>query len=312
MIYLVTGEDTYRRRQALGDISKASGLEPEKLDGTELNENQLADSIAGSTLFSTRRLVVITDISTNKPLWDTLAAWVGRVSDSTTLVIVEPKPDKRTKAYKTISKVAKVITAESWTDRQANDARRWARARAAELSVPISPKQVDVLVERATSLGERPGAYIIDQQQLENALQSLSILDKVTDENIAAVLPESNASNVFELLQTAMSGSTGQAQKLLNDLHATADPYQTFGLLTVQWTQLVALKITTESPESLGAQIGASPYVLKKLQPYAASLSQARVKALTELLASLDVRLKTTSADPWTIVDRFVGELGTK
>lgn len=309
MIHLIVGTDVYKRRQIVHKLLAATPLELEKFDGQNLTENQLADCIAGATLFSNERLVIISDLSANKPLWDKLADWTGRVSSDTTLILVESSVDKRTKAYKTITKAATLHVADPWTDRQTGDAVRWVMERAKALGMVLNNAQAGNLVARATAAGERPGAYTIDQQQLEGALQSLSVLDTVTDDAITAVLPESSADNVFELMDVALGGNAARTMQLLHNLHATADPYMTLGYVESQWTQLAALKVAGESPDALAAKIGASPYILKKLQKHAAAMTHARVSELTKLLASLDIKTKTTGVEPWVVVDRFIGEL---
>lgn len=310
MIYLVIGPDTYKCQQALQKVIAGSNVQPEKIDGMDLDEAGLADCIAGATLFSSQRLIVIRDLSQNKIIWDKLAEWLQRVSDDTTLVLVESSADKRTKAYKSIVKAATVIPVDYWSDRDAGEAQRWVTARAKELGFALNNAQAQKIITRAMAAGDRPGSYTIDQQLLENSLQSLCVLDTITDDAIAAVLPESSADNVFELMEVALSGNHARTKQLLHNLQVAADPYMTLGFIISQWAQLVAVKITNEPPDVLAAKIGASPYVLKKMQPYAAKLALARVQELTGLLADLDMKTKTTGVDPWTAVDRFVGELG--
>ena len=311
MMYLIVGENGYQRVLAVQKITAATKLMPEKYDGATLSEAQLADCIAGATLFSTKRLVIITDLSSNKPVWDKLHDWVGRVSDDTTLVLVEAKPDKRTKTYKALVKAGTLIMAEPWTDRQVNEAVRWASERAKERGATITAAQAQQIVMRSMQASERPGAFIIDQQLVDNALQALSLLDEINDDAIAAVLPDSAAESVFELMDTALSGDTERTKALLTSLHACADPYMVQGFLVSQWAQLMALKLSGEDPATVAERIGSSPFVLRKLHKHSAALSQARAKELTELLASLDIRLKTTGMEPWVAVDRFIGALTT-
>lgn len=309
MIYLIVGENMYQRAAELHKIVAVSGLTLEKYDGAELTEAQLADCIAGATLFSDERLVAITDLSSNKSAWDSLGSWTERVSPDTTLVLLEAKPDKRTKTYKALVKASTVITADHWTDRQIDMAVTWTVRRAKELGFGLAQPQARQIVNRTLQAGDRPGAFIINQQLLDNALRALSLLDDVTDEAVATVLPESTADNVFELLETALDGNAARTNALLGNLHASADPYMVFGLITSQWSQLAALKLSGEGPDALAGAIGSSPYVLKKLHKYAIRLSHTEVKELTVLLASLDVRLKTTGMEPWIAVDRFIGAL---
>ena len=309
VIYLVVGEDAYKQRQAVNNIKAQVTCEPETYDGAQIDENQLADIIAGATLFSAQRLVIIHELSENKAIWDKLASWVNRVTSDTTLVLLERKPDRRTKTYKTIAKAATVMSVDMWTDRQQFEAVQWAVQRATELGAPLTRSQVVMLVSRAIHQSEKPGSYTIDQQQLENALQSLSALDVVTDESIGAVLPESHADNVFELLETALSGNVKRTEQLLYNLRTTADPYMTFGLLSSQWVNIAAIKLTTAPLDVLAGELSVSPYVLKKLQPYAQAMSVVIVKQRTRLLAELDTKQKTTGLEPWVAVDRFIGEL---
>ncbi len=309
MIYLIVGDNIYKRRQALVKIIGDTGLEPERYDGADLTENELADCIAGGTLFSSERLVVINELSANKPLWDRLSEWLHRVSAETTLVLIEPKPDRRTKAYKALSKGSSVIIADSWTDRQTGEAVRWISALAKQEGVVLASAQAQEIVNRALIAADRPGVYMIDQQVLANTVDALSLAGEVTSDSIDAVLPASNIDNVFELLDAALGSNTARTQELLGNLHATADPYMTLGFVMSQWAQLVALKVSRESPEALASRIGASPFVIKKLQRHADNLSLERIKQLTDLLARLDVQSKTTGADPWNLLARFIGEL---
>lgn len=311
MMYLIVGENSYRRAEALAKIKAESGLTPEKYDGAELSEGQLADCIAGATLFSSERLVVINELSGNKALWEKLGEWVARVSKDTILVLIDAKPDRRTKAYKALAKAGTVIAAEQWTERDAGMAVAWTEKRAKELGVKLTSAQAAQMVARATLPTDRPGAFVIDQQLIENALGALALAETVTDDAIMAVLPESSTENVFELLESALRKDTGRVRDMLNKLHMSADPYMVFGLITSQWAQLVALELSAETPDALAREIEASPYVLRRLAAHTARLSAQQVTDYTKLLASLDVRLKTTGLEPWVAVDRFIAALAT-
>lgn len=311
MIHLIIGENSYRRAEALAAITAKAGLQPEKYDGAELTEGQLADCIAGATLFSSERLVIINELSSNKLLWDKLAEWVARVSRDTELVLIDAKPDRRTKAYKTLAKAGTVTAAEQWTERDAGEAAAWVGKRAKELGMKLTSAQIAQMVSRATLPTDRPGASVIDQQLLHNALEALGLMGAVTDDAIMTVLPESSTENVFELLEAALRKDTERVKDMLAKLHLSADPYMVFGLVTSQWSQFVALKLSGETPDSLAREIEASPYVLRKLVGYTPRLSMEQVSDYTKLLAGLDIRLKTTGLEPWVAVDRFIGALAT-
>ena len=62
----------------------------------------------GASLFHETRLVVLRQLSEHKELWAKLGEWARDVSADTTLVLVETKPDKRTKAYKALTRAGEV------------------------------------------------------------------------------------------------------------------------------------------------------------------------------------------------------------
>ena len=129
MLYVILGENTYKSEQELRQIIDKSKLGPENIDASALDANTLADIMRGGSLFSEKRLVVLKRLSDNKLLLDLLATWADDLPDDTTLVVVEPKLDKRTKAYKSLVKSAKVISAQPLTERDHGMAEEWLRTR---------------------------------------------------------------------------------------------------------------------------------------------------------------------------------------
>ena len=108
MITLLVGDNSFEIRRALDHIIESFDGQVEKVDGSTLEVKQLPDLLMGATLFAEKRLVVIKDLSENTGLWTTLVDWLPRLSEDTHLVLVEEKPDKRTKTFKELQKIAKV------------------------------------------------------------------------------------------------------------------------------------------------------------------------------------------------------------
>ena len=138
MIYLIHGENAYLQEVELQKITKATDVAPERIDVDALSLNTLADLVRGGSLFATKRLVVIRELSSDAMLFGRLAEWAGEVPDETTIVLLERKLDKRTKAYKAIIKAATVITADSLTERDVRMAVEWLRTVAKQYNVSLS------------------------------------------------------------------------------------------------------------------------------------------------------------------------------
>ena len=190
VIYLILGTNEYRVRQEIAALTKRLGVRAETIDADRLSLNSLADIVRGASLFRETRLVVLRQLSEHKELWAKLGEWARDVSVDTTLVLVEAKPDKRTKAYKTLARAGEVIAAEPLTERTRSAAETWLRDLARAQGVEISRAQAANMVSRALISNETSRIAEVDQLQLAHAVKALVNVDTVTDEAIAAVLPQ--------------------------------------------------------------------------------------------------------------------------
>src|SRR5690554_201738 len=102
MITWFTGENTFDIQQAVKAIAdKFDGI-AERVDGSSLELKNIPDLLMGGTLFATKRLVIIKDISQNPTVWEKLPEWIDRLSDDIDLILIDSKPDKRTTGYKEV------------------------------------------------------------------------------------------------------------------------------------------------------------------------------------------------------------------
>lgn len=305
MIVLIVGENSYVAEQEIRQIRHEFGGDYSRIDGSAIDENQLADLMTGTTLFSQKRVIVIAGASENKTIWDKIGNWADRSSEDTVLIIVEPKPDRRTKTYKNLAKLAKVIRADYWSDRDTRQAQQWLVEHAKRLNVSLSSDQVRNIIDRATHQ-DLSGKLIIDQYQIHNALMALRGLDNLSDEAIDAVLPANIQENIFGVLETALQGRAEQAIGQIRNLSHTEDAYKFYGLLASQWSQLVGLAVANKPVTEVASDIGAHPFVLGKLAQYTSRFDLSQLRSQTRLLADLDEQMKNSSIDPWICVERFI------
>lgn len=306
VIHLILGENTYKAEQELARIVKDSGVAPERLDAGSLTANTLADIVRGGSLFSEQRLVVLRQVSDNKPVFEKLAEWAGEVPSDTTLVLLETKLDKRTKAYKALIKVAKVIAVNPLTERDHGTAEEWLRKQARDTKVDISPQQVADMVRRAYIDGDKPAMRYIDQMQLARAVKALAGIGKVTDEMIATLLPPAVSDTVFDLLEMATRRERAKVDALLANLERYDDPHRTLALLLGQWAQVVSVALADTPPATIATELGLHPFVAKKQQQLAMGFTPTQIRQLTALAADLDAGAKRSKFAPWDGVYRFV------
>ena len=312
MIYLIIGTNAYRAQYELQRLVKSLGVRPEKIDAASLDLNKLADTVRGLSLFQEQRLIVIERLSERKDLWDKLGELASDIAAETYLVLIEPRPDKRTKTFKTLQKTAKLIEATPLTDRQRPAAEKWLLDYASEHSVKLTKTQASDMVARAIVADEKSRSAEIDQLQLTHAVAALKNAVKIDDTAIATVLPPASEFSVFDIIELAVCGKTANLRSALDELRRSDDVYKVAPLVWSQWSQLVLLAKAEAASTSDTIDLGIHPFVAKKLRPLARQLSPKDLAELTELAAERDYQMKTSSVDPWAALEDFLFRVASR
>ncbi|MDB5163279.1 MAG: polymerase subunit delta [Candidatus Saccharibacteria bacterium] len=300
MITLLTGDNSFELREALQAIVAGFDGAAERVDGAGLELRQLPDLLMGGTLFAEKRLVIISDLSSNSSLWQKLPSWLPRLSDDVHLVLVEEKPDKRTVAYKALKEAAQVQEYPAWTERDQYKAEQWLEARAKGQGLKLDKKTVHHLVTRVG----------VDQWLLANALETLALLDEITPEAINRTIIANESENIFELFETALSGNRAALQDTLRTLEQQEDPYATFALLSSQAFSLsaVAYADNTQNPSK---DFAIHPFVASKLTRHAQRLGKPAVTRIMKQFAQTDADMKVSKAEPWILIERLLFDLAS-
>lgn len=294
MITLLVGENSFEIERALQVLHADFAGERESFEGAELSRTALPDLLMGTSLFATKRLVVIKGLSEQASLWTEFEQWLPRISDDIHVVLVEPKPDKRTKTYKALQKIAAVREYKPWSERDTAQAEHWVRREAETLGRPFDAAPARRLVQRVG----------VDQWALYNALQKLLVLDDMTLATIDDHIEPSPSENVFNVLEAALRGDSVRLQQMLGTLALTEDPYRLFGLLSGQIFQLVALAVADKSSAEVAKDLGAHPFALSKLTAFAKKLHKTEAKKMITAFAEADTAMKTSGGEPWLLVER--------
>ena len=302
MVYFLIGENWYARDLALKAIVERVGVAAVYLDVDKLTPESLKDLLGAQTLFSEKRCIVLKQPSDNKALWRELSEILEGTSDYIILVIVENQPDKRTKTYKALKKHATVKEFPNWTERETNFAIEWMLNEAKRRGIALKTRDVKQIIQLVG----------VDQGRLARALEKIELMPTITPEMIEASIEAYAVDNVFVLFETALRGDIERLQVLIKSLRQTEDAYRVFGLLGSQLTQLAALIYSKGSPGEVAQKIGAPPFVLSKLAPYAARLSESSMRELYEWAADTDMQMKSVSIDPWVLVEQLLLKIASR
>lgn len=293
MITLLLGENSFEIERAIAEITANFDGNVEKIDGSDLQLSQLPNILMGVSLFSTARTVIIRNLSENKSIWSVFGDWIPRISDDIHLVLVEPKPDKRTTTFKTLKDKVKITEFQPWTDRDTSKAEKWTMGEAKKLGIKLDNKNTQTLVRR---IG-------VDQWQLFHALEKLALVDVVTDEVIKDVIEASPVENVFELFETALRGNVKELKRMIHILEQTEDIYRLSALLFTQAFQLAAVASATKT-DNVAKDFGIHPYVASKLESVAKRVGKHNVSKIVKIFAQADDDMKLSRAEPWLLIER--------
>lgn len=301
MITLLMGENSFETTRVANYLAAEFDGVAEKVDGEELELKHLSDLLMGATLFASKRLVIIKNLSENKAVWDKLPDWIERISEDVHVVLVETKPDRRSRTYKALQKAADVRQFPAWTERDTAVAEKWTAQEAERQDIEIDKKSIHMLVERVG----------VDQWRLYHALQKLSVLPEITPAVIEEVIEASPTENVFNLLDAALRGNAVSVKKMLDTLSVNEDPYRLFGLLSTQVFQLAALGVSDKSSGEVAKDLGSHPFALSKLAPHAKKLGKTGVRKVVAAMAEADTAIKTSAAEPWLLIERALMKIAT-
>lgn len=301
MIILIEGENSFERSQEVARISDVAASPVERFEGSQLELRQLPDLLMSTTLFQDERTIIIDTLSANKALWEVLPEWLDRLADTTTLVLVEPKPDKRTKTCKVLVASATVKKVEPWTDRDQRKAVLWVTKQAEKQGLALSGQLATHIVERAGT----------DQWALFHAVEKLALLDTVTIQDIDLLVEAHPQENIFRLFELLLAGDRAEVKELIASLRLSSDPHSILALLASQMYQLTALLLATES-DNPQKDFSIHPFVASKFQHQARHMTSASGADMVAVLAQADLRLKTTSVDPWLVLEQALDRIATQ
>jgi len=292
MITVLTGENSFLLQRELDALITAfvaahGDMALERLDGETASFERLQESLQSVPFLADRKLVVLRVPGANKQFIERAEQLFKELPDTTDVLIVEPKPDKRGSYYKSLKKLAEV---RDFTEPDEAGMAPWLVATAKAAGGSLSLADARYLVER---IGVR-------QQLLARELEKLLLYSpSVTRETIDLLTDQTPQGSIFELLEAAFAGNTAKALNLYATQRAQkVDTAQIIAMLTWQLRVLALLKAASgRSAQDVAATAKLNPFVVRKAQPIAARLSAARLKQLIADLLAIDVRSKRERID---------------
>lgn len=292
MIITLTGENSFGLRQELRKlvdpfIAEHGELGLERLDGETADIARVQEALTSLPFLASRKMVVLRGLGTNKQLQDQAEQLFGDVPETTDVVIIEPKLDKRLGYYKFLKKNTDF---REFPELDTAGLSRWLADSAKAEGGSLNPADARYLVERV-------GA---SQQLLSNELEKLFLYNPdITRKSIDALTDAVPQSTIFQLLEAAFAGNRKQALKLYSEQRAqSVEPIQIIAMLAWQLHVLALLKTAGDrTPDVIAREAKINPFVVQKSQSIARRLSLSELKKLINDLLKIDVQAKRTNID---------------
>jgi len=215
-LYHFSGEEEFLKREAvekLIEILIEKGLKSFNLDFVQARETKAEEIInlcATLPFGSKKRMVVVYDIQKLHPRHkDELSRYFSHIPESSCLVVISNKVDRRLKFYQDIKQTATEIDFSSLKEDEVSD---WIGERVEKYRKKMEPKGVALLLE---AVGNNLFELSNELEKLSIYVQDKELIDLKDIENVVGY---TKTENVFQLNQAIGEKKLSRALKIFKDL----------------------------------------------------------------------------------------------
>ncbi|MGE0763502.1 MAG: DNA polymerase III subunit delta [Bdellovibrionales bacterium] len=307
-IYLLVGEDYFLMNEALTGI-KAAVLTDGAID---FNSDQffagdddvikIRDTIEMLPMMSPRRLVVVRNVQSFKEKdWDVLAPIFDQPVDSTTLVLLADKVDKRRKTFKRLAETSTVVELSRPYDNQL----------AAWIDYIGAKHGLTIQNEAAALLRQLIGASLTELNNEVLKLRDFVGPRKSVDaEDVLKVVSRSKADSVFDL--TNAIGRQDRAMALQSLAHLLEHGQNEIGAVAMIARHIRILSAVRDGvregmpPTKLCLKAGIPQFFLKDYQSQARLWSDSKITQMIHALKDTDKALKSSPVSSHIWLENFI------
>ncbi len=301
MITTLTGPNDYMAQERLRELASAFVQEHgdfgiEQIEAGDVEFGRLLETVASLPFLASRRMVIVRDLNANKLLQENIEQLIDAVSDTTDLIMVESKFDKRLSLYKTLKKRTEFLEFGELDERALAN---WAVQYAKDNDGILKTNEAKHLINRVGN----------NQIGLQHELDKLlSFNTNITNDSIDLLTEPLPRSSVFDLLDAAFAGNKQKAMSLYADQRKQqVEPQAIMGMIAWQLHILAVVKMNEKlGSDEIAGQAKLNPFVVRKTQSLTRNLSQKDVKELVGRALALDVRLKSEPIDADDAVQHFL------
>jgi len=327
LLYMLLGKDDFSLRQSLEEIKTSIGdptalaTNTTVLDGQQLTVDQLRTVCETIPFLAEKRLVIVngllgrfevkskpsrgkTGASNRQSGYQELGEYIGKIPESTILVLIDGKITSKNPLFSKLSTRARV---KSFPLLRGDRLQHWIQKRAGEKSASISSQAVDLLVRFVGG-----NLWI-----MANEIDKLALFAsgrRIEEEDVKLVVSYAQEASVFAMVDAILEFRAGVAEQLLQKLlQRGAAPAYLLVMLSRQVRMIVRVKELRNQRKSgmeIQDRLGlTSEFALRKTLEQANRYSLARLKEVYHRLLEADLSIKTGKYDAELALNILIAEL---
>lgn len=291
-VYLIYGEEGHLRKMYKDNLRE--GIIGEDLtmnynyyEGKNIDVTEVIEVAQTLPFFNNRRLIIIEDselFGGQNPL----AASLENLPESTHIIFVQEKVDKRTKLYKEINKLGTVSEFKVLSN---NNLKIWVATLLKKDNKKVTGQTVDYFLSKTSN------DMINIQNEVEKLISYAYDREVITKEDIDAVTVEQTEGKIFEMIDAITNKEIDVALDLYYDLlELKESPMSILFLLSRHFKILIQVKDLVRiayNNSEIGKRVGINPYFIGKYISQGRKLSANTLKNYLSLCNNMEEDIKT-------------------
>jgi len=297
-LYLFYGEERYLIQLYEQRIKKALLLPEDEmmnLDVMQSPQDPLVIQTSAETLpfMSERRVVIVKESGAfeAKPgKLSELVEWMQDLPETTTLVWIESKVDKRSKMYKTVQKHGYIVEFKRLAE---NDLLTW---------IGQELKQKGIQMDRNTAsyfLSLTGNDMVRIQMELEKLTSYAKEKGMITRPDVDSIVSITIENSIFKLTDHLGNQQPAAAYRIYRQLLQDNEPVQRIFYMMIRQFRLLykASLMLGADRNAVAKELGVPSFAAGNYQNQARRFGEKRLKELLEKLLEMDVATKTGELD---------------
>ncbi len=266
----------------------------------------IIDWVGTPPFFGSNRLVILRGLEDLSSSQETsFLNSIQRAAEGVIIIITAKHLDRRRKFIK---EIMELFTEIECSPLKSFEAKNWVAAEAKKKGINLSMEKIDYLIEmKGTSL-----------MNLTNELGKIQTFigqkkQTVSSREWESLVGEASETNIFQMMDGALDGKTGEAIILLNRLLAAGEPeIKILAMLGGQIRRLIMSWILIEEGRGrdLQKELSCHPYMAKKLKVRAQGVTYQQLRLAHQRVLEADYKLKTGAGDPQIEIQMVLLDLG--